>query len=258
MYGDGFAIGSQNGQTTVDFLLPTGLESCFSVKLYCRGPLMDQSAGDPQKALQAIHGETSGMPLVAPYQVHGTAVIPARSIYAFPFRPQADGIFLNERSNAAASLRFADCTPIVIAGEHPAPWMLLLHSGYAGTVKNIAGVSLQREKKRNGIIVDEKTWAWIAPSICRKCYSRKKNGDPSTAAGMIAFSEKNFDETKEYVFFDIKAQIAAQLRQAGLAQQNIFIMDACTFCEPTRFYSYRAGDAQARNFLLARTTKNHI
>ncbi len=41
-----------------------------------------------------------------------------------------------------ASLRFADCCPVVIASDSPEPWMLLLHSGFVGTVKNIVGRSL--------------------------------------------------------------------------------------------------------------------
>jgi Uncharacterized conserved protein len=80
--------------------------------------------------------------LVAPYQVHGTTIIPSSSSFALPLRPEADGVLIDTSSNSMASLRFADCCPVVIAAYSPEPWMLLLHSGFIGTAKNIVGRSL--------------------------------------------------------------------------------------------------------------------
>ncbi|MBQ7594422.1 MAG: polyphenol oxidase family protein [Synergistaceae bacterium] len=88
------------------------------------------------------------LPHVMPHQVHGKNIILVNdetfTKYSLPERPEADGILLTT-SKAEASLRFADCAPVLIWGKS---FAMLLHSGYKGTVLNISGygVELVREK----------------------------------------------------------------------------------------------------------------
>jgi len=238
----------------LDFVLPETLAKYFSVKLFGRGAAMDEAQGDPQKVWKIIHKKASTTPLIAPHQVHGTAVLKPKMLYALPLRPKADGVFLKYDSPVCASLRFADCTPVVVAGTSPVPWLFILHSGYVGTVKNIAENALIREMERGNIDTAGEMWAWIAPSICSKCYSRKKKGDPSTRKGLEVFSPENWKESGDFIFFDIQSQIANQLEAAGLSKEHIYTMRRCTHCENDLFYSYRGGDAASRNFLLAYAT----
>ncbi|MDL2298095.1 polyphenol oxidase family protein [Synergistaceae bacterium OttesenSCG-928-D05] len=251
-----FSLSNENGLVVLNFNLPEALRDIFSVKLFGRGAAMDAAQGNPEKSWLAVKTpELPDVKLIAPYQVHGTAVLPAHEIYAWPTRPQADGIFLTQAAKACGSLRFADCTPVIIAGTKPRPWMLLLHSGYVGTVKDISGTALAREIERGTIDLSGETWAWIAPSICPKCYSRKKDGDLSTTNGLAVFDRANYEDKGSLVFFDIQSQIALQLERAGLAKNRIFTMRRCTHCEHGFFYSYRGGDLLSRNFLLACATK---
>ena len=58
------------------------------------------------------------------------------------------------------------------------------------------------------------------------------------------------------VFFDIGGEIRRQLAACGVPDENIFDFGGCTRCENEIFYSYRAGDEEKRNFLLAGRSTN--
>ena len=93
-----------------------------------------------------MKGETPGhvsAPHIIPSQVHGKNILVVNasnvSDYALPLRPEADGILLTV-PNVTASLRFADCAPVMICGDS---WVMILHSGYKGTALNISGAGLR-------------------------------------------------------------------------------------------------------------------
>ena len=253
MNKNGFEFIDKNGQKELRLIMPEELKSSFFGSIYCRGVLMDSSEGDPEKIWGIMSSNFNNVQLVAPYQVHGIHVIPSSSSLALPLRPEADGILIDSSSDSMASLRFADCCPVVLASDSPEPWMLLLHSGFVGTVKNIVAGSLAiiSENRPGGSGV--RIRAWIGPCICKECYSRKKD-DPSTQNAMNVFSPDNYYEKNGMVYFDIKGEIKRQLMQCGLPYDNIYEADGCTFCNNDRYYSYRAGDKGRRIFLLCGNT----
>lgn len=227
----------------------------FGVSLYGKGALLDLAEGDPSIIWEHITaGKAPRRRLVAPYQEHGTTVIPADIEFSLPRRPGADGVYLEGNSGACASLRFADCAPVVVAGGGESPFLLILHSGFAGTVKNISGQSLAKllkeRKNKTGAL-----YAWIAPAICRNCYFRGKE-DPAAAKAMGSFSSDNYSAVREHIHFDIKGEIHRQITACGVQPENIFMTEFCTRCDNDKFYSYRAGDEKRRNFLLAMNTTN--
>jgi len=184
----------------------------------------------------------SGLPLIAPKQVHADEILIVDDTninkFALPERPEADGIFL-KTCNVEASLRFADCAPVLIWGKNSA---MILHSGYKGTVLKIAakGVKLFDEDSEN-------LHAWIGPCIGMENYERDLYYDSWTLKGLFSFYSKNLKVFKEEekVYFDLAGEIKTQLRRSGLLKENIISSGIDTFENPD-CYSYRHGDKTER------------
>ena len=251
MNSERFNLREENGQVMLDFLMPETLRNIFKVTLYGRGAIFDMAEGNPAIIWNNLDDKQNLREyLVAPYQEHGVSVIDASKENSLPLRQTADGIFLSAASDACGSLRFADCVPVVIASDGKNPWLLALHSGFVGTIKNICGASLLDMSKKNDCAGPGSIYAWVGPSICSRCYTRKFK-DPKTALAMRLFSNTSFFAEDGYVHFDLKGEIRGQLLTCGVRPENIYVTDFCTSCDNDKFYSYRARDDNNRNFLLA-------
>lgn len=250
MEHEGFLTTKDNNGYAVDFIMPRPLRDIFTVSLLCKSPINDSANGDPSEVWKKISPNYGNAPLVAPHQIHGTEVIEAEIQAALPHRPDCDGVFITQKSKCFGSLRFADCTPVVIAGDLPEPWLLMLHSGFVGTLNNIVGSALNSLKTRykNEISLAD-IWSWIGPSICSTCYSRSLNDEKTTTA-LAAFGKENLLLKDDLCYINIRGQIHKQLTDFGLEAAKIYSYDECTFCGSDKFYSYRAGDVLNRMFLL--------
>lgn len=254
MKSPGFKLKKANGQIVLEFILPEELSGIFSVSLYGRGPLLEAAEGNPYLIWEGFGEEIKRKKeLVAPFQKHGITVVEAGAANAIPVRPEADGVYVDTVSDACASLRFADCAPVVVACAGSSPWLLALHSGFVGTVKNISGAALAEALRRNAGTDIGKTYAWVGPAICAGCYSRKLD-DPSTKKAMEVFYPDNFIRRENMVNFDIKGEIKRRLAESGVLPGNIYVSELCTSCSNDNFYSYRSGDESGRNFLLVTNT----
>lgn len=251
MKSAGFRLREVDGQTILDFVMPETLCGIFSVSLYGKGPLLELAEGSAT-AFRDLLGNADFLPadMVVPHQVHGTAVVSADREFALPLRPKADGVYLDGDSSTCASLRFADCAPVVVACASEKPWLLVLHSGFAGTAQNICGNALAETLKGGQGRGEDRLYAWIAPVICGKCYTRRA-ADPSTAMAMESFFSENFSVVGDIVYFDLRGEIRRQLEQSGVAPEDIYTSEFCTACDNDKFYSYRVGNGGKQNFLLA-------
>lgn len=186
----------------------------------------------------------NNLPLVMPSQVHDKNIIHVTdenfTRFILPERPAADGILLTT-SKAQASLRFADCAPVMLWGLKE-NWAMILHSGYKGTVLNISGAGLK-------LIDDVKnSYAWIGPCIGREIYCRDIN-DEWTRKGLESFHPENYDDKDDKIYFDLAGEIKSQLLEAGLDEKNINLSGINTFTD-SRCYSYRRGDIHERMTLI--------
>lgn len=183
------------------------------------------------------------LPHVMPSQVHGKNIIAADDLsipkYALPERPEADGILLRT-TKAEASLRFADCAPVMLWGND---FVMILHSGYKGTVLNISGAGVE-------LVYAKDLHAWIGPCIGRENYCRDFS-DEWTQEGMRKFHRENYYEAGEKVYFDLAGEIKSQLIEAGVEEKNIELSGINTF-EDLRCCSYRRGDKRERMMLHVR------
>ena len=183
-------------------------------------------------------------PRVSPHQIHGAEILHVNDEnfgeYILPLRPEADGVLLTTTSSAA-SLRFADCAPVMLWGKG---WVMILHSGYKGTTLNISARGLELVQNLYGSDNVKDSSAWIGPCICREHYCRDTD-DEWTQRGLSSFNSENYDERDNKIYFDLAGEIHSQLTDCGLAESRITLSGRDTFTD-SECYSYRRGDIYDR------------
>ena len=194
------------------------------------------------------------MPRVSPSQIHGDSIIHIHDDNALslslPERPEADGLLLTT-TRTSASIRVADCAPVMICGEK---WVMILHSGFKGTVLNITAKGIEHIRKLYGDDEVRSACAWIGPCIGRDDYERDANEEWSMR-GMNVFHRKNYDVRDGKVYFDLAGEIESQLIESGLDEKNIALTGINTY-RNHECYSYRRGDVKERMTLYVRIKKS--
>ena len=187
------------------------------------------------------------LPRVSPHQVHGSEIVRVNDDnfagLCLPERPSADGVLLTT-SKASASLRFADCAPVMLWGRN---WVMILHSGYKGTVLNISGKGLK-------LVNGETLGAWVGPCIGREHYCRDID-DEWTQKGLHSFRPENMEERDGKIFFDLAGEIRSQLIDGGMKDADITLSGIDTFTDE-RCCSYRRGNINDRMTLCVKLIDN--
>jgi YfiH family protein len=222
-----------------------------SITMLMRGKYTKGYRGDPSAMWKDIAGDQAGkVALVAPEQKHGTVIMETSMDIALPERPKGDGVFVS-KPGIAGSLRFADCFPVVMVFSDPDPKILILHSGFRGTLENISGKSIRKLKNFSDPQQFFKNCRiFIGPGIGSCCYSRNKD-DQSSMIAKRRFSAKWVIEKEKKLYFDLGNIIREQLLQEGIPTSSIINIPLCTSCNNDLLYSYRRGDIEDRMFLLA-------
>lgn len=129
----------------------------------------------------------------------------------------------------------ADCTPVLL--HDPVTGAVgAIHAGWRGTAKAIAGKAVGEMVRQYGTHPED-IRAAIGPNI-GQCHFETDSDVPQamgTAFGQEAapYIVKRGD--KYHV--DLKGLNALVLRRAGV--RHVEISDACTYCDPQRFWSHR-------------------
>ncbi len=219
----------------------------MDVKFYTREDLPEDIAGDVNatKSFLNLAGN-----ILAPSQVHGKNIIAPdeKEKNILPARPEADGVYLSDL-NFTVMMRYADCAPVIIYpdenwAKENYKFVVVLHSGFRGTVLNIVDEAV---KKFN--IPAQICSAWIGPCVGFEDYSRFN--DEWTQKGLDVFHDKNLRVQDRFYFFDIAGEITSQLKNCGIPEQNILNSNINTFRD-LKCYSYRRGDKLARMALVAK------
>lgn len=247
-----FELKKYREQPFLTYSMPSEQKEFFSATLFLRGMLMEEGVGDPVTSLKKISPDTDlACMTIAPKQVHETHIIVANEKTCLPERPEGDGIFL-DRNDLFISLRFADCFPVIISSIRPYPWLLALHSGFGGTLKNIVreGLAFLLERFSESCILGAK--AWIGPGIGPCCYYRHIS-DPRTLEAIRIFPADCITRrTDDFLYLDLGKVIRMQLEKSGFPTDNIFRYKGCTSCGSLPFYSYRKNRTLCRMMLLSR------
>lgn len=144
---------------------------------------------------------------------------------------EADALVTN-CPNIPLTVFYADCVPILLS-DTSAGVVAAVHSGWRGTVSRIA-------EKAVGVMTGDfganprNIKAAIGPSIGKCCFE--------TGGEVACQFDESLVENLENGKFKIDLWEANKriLTAAGLAEQNIDVLELCTICHSDILYSYRA------------------
>jgi polyphenol oxidase len=164
------------------------------------------------------------------YQVHGrtvTLVEPDTEP-----RPRCD-VLMTRSSAKTLMLRFADCTPILLADPTQRA-VGAVHAGWRGSARRAASAAVEAMRDAFGSRPSD-VIAGIGPTIGPCCYSV---GDDVVRA----FGDRPglFSDGR----LDLWEANREALVEAGVPYEQIEVAGICTRCESERFFSHRANGGQ--------------
>ncbi len=159
---------------------------------------------------------------------------------------ETDGLVTN-LANIPIMTFYADCVPLYFFDKEKNV-IGLAHSGWKGTVKNIAGKMIETMMDKYNSDVKDIICA-IGPSICQKCYevddvviNEIKDRYSSNEYAMMV-------EEKPDGKYQLNLQLACRINllNAGVLPSNIAMPDLCTCCNKNILYSHRASKGMRGN-----------
>lgn len=150
---------------------------------------------------------------------------------------EGDAIITNKK-NVIIGVFTADCVPIILVDDVNKV-AAAVHSGWRGTFESITLKTI--EKMKNDYNCDSKNIkAYIGPHIKKCCYEVSEELKDK-------FIEKKKDINKELLFdgrkLNLEECILHDLRKSGLDEDNINVLNLCTYCESSiKLHSYRKSE----------------
>ena len=241
-----FAVASDGGYYF--YPLPGG--SPFKVRLTLKG------VAAPQE-ISRLGGSERAFVLLR--QVHGTKVVPAAEALHYPEREEADGLLITPGS-PLCGLQFGDCVPVLILSASREPWMLALHSGFRGTLKNIVASGMDAVRKEGMAADGEKLHAWVGPCISGSCYSRSMSDPTAGGRGAEKFLCRRGSQRRRRPVPRFKAPDRPSARRGGdsgaehLAGIPMYLLSERSFLFPSE-KPRRRGSKNAFDYLQFLYTK---
>jgi YfiH family protein len=169
-------------------------------------------------------------------QVHGSRVVRARD--AGPGEVEADGaVWLpGDPAGLAASVRHADCVPILLADRKGAA-VAAVHAGWRGTAAGIAGRAVRMLEDLG--VPASGLEAALGPAILSCCYrvgpeAWAQVAEASGEGGGLGRTGQDGE-----LYLDLHQANRRQLGRAGLSPERIHLAPWCTRCRADLFFSHR-------------------
>lgn len=162
-----------------------------------------------------------------------------------------DGLITND-PGAVLMTFYADCVPLLLADPIRRA-VASVHSGWRGTVKDIAGKTVAKMRECFGSRPED-LYAAIGPSICQDCY---EVGEEVARHIQEAFPRRLWPdllregETREEKGSDGEMRLTAHFQlnlqeacrqnflRAGILPEHISVPDLCTSCNGDLLFSHR-------------------
>lgn len=173
--------------------------------------------------------QATGIPpdqTVMALQVHGTnvAVVDSPGIIE-----ECDGL-LTRQSSLYLIIGVADCHTIYLTDKDRS-FVGALHSGWRGTAGNILQVAVEKSRSAFGSNSSDLE-VGISPAIGGCCYEIGNEVAEQFPASFI-------EERDGSSYLSLDKAIAAQAREIGVSEENIYLAERCTSCEHEYWFSYR-------------------
>lgn len=169
--------------------------------------------------------------LILLHQIHGDRILILRQPPDQPSPNLKYDAVVTDSLNRFPGIKTADCLPILIV-DRVKKVIGAIHAGREGTALHITRKVLTRMEMEWGCSPRDLLVA-LGPSIGRCCYEidakvfLQEWGPFSTSRGNGKWK------------IDLPAINIAQIKEAGVHEDQIFWIDLCTRCHPDLFFSYR-------------------
>jgi YfiH family protein len=193
--------------------------------------------------------------LVALHQIHSDVV---RSFDGAPTKQCKGDASATNRAGLLLGVRTADCCPVLVVDPQNRV-VAAIHAGWRGTLARIVTKTIGQMQMEFGSRPQD-LLAAIGPTIGGCCYEVGTEV-ASAFAAKFANASEFFDELRtgdepnplqwlnmmppghqpppNKVLLDLKKANRAQLVEAGVREENIFVTKLCTSCNFDRLFSYR-------------------
>jgi YfiH family protein len=201
--------------------------------------------------------------LVSLHQIHSDVV---RSFDAVPTKQYKGDASTTSSTGLLLGVRTADCAPILLVDPKKQA-VAAIHAGWRGTLARILTKTIGHLQMEFGSRSQD-LLAAIGPTIGGCCYEvgtevasafaakfpnasdffdELRTGDEPNPLQWLNMMPPGHQPPPNKVLLDLKKANRAQLLEAGVREENIFIAQLCTSCDVDRLFSYRKeGPASGR------------
>lgn len=211
------------------------------------------------KAVGASNDDGASWPLVQLKQIHSSVVHRAT---AGPHELLAGDGLITDAPGLLLAIKTADCVPVLVA-DVKLRAVGTFHAGWRGTVARVVEKGIGEMRRQFGSRPRDLRAA-IGPSIRRCCYAVGSDVQAEFASQFTYTAdlfEEVFDANAIHVRYpllflnqrapghgdlgpeihlDLVEANRRQLEDAGLRTEHISVVQGCTACDTTRFFSHRA------------------
>lgn len=206
-------------------------------------------AGDYERLGQALGVAADAILRVR--QVHGRTVLVVKPHTPIVGLSEADAIVTIDPSRAA-SVRVADCVPILIADRHQRV-AAAIHAGWRGTCAAVASATVDAIQDLG--IDPADLVAAIGPSVGACCY-QVDDLVRTSFLGMTPDAAAWFvEDGPGHWKLDLLQANADQLESAGIPAAAIAVAHHCTIDHPEDCFSYRAEGSRTGRMVAAITLR---
>lgn len=222
------------------------------------------------EALGAINAHGTPWPLVQVRQIHSSLV---RVVENVPAQPLAGDGVITRVPDLLLVIKTADCVPVLLV-DTKRKAVGAFHAGWRGTAARIVEKGIGEMRRNFGSHPDDLRAA-IGPCIRSCCYAV---GDEVRAEfeSQFAYAPELFHEVFDSnalqvrypllflnqrapghgdaaskLHLDLVEANRRQLADGGLAAEHISIIEGCTACDTTRFFSHRAEAGKTGRMMAA-------
>ena len=245
---------------------PGGVSTCFGGKSLNLGITEQDTQANVarnrelfMKALGAVNRDGSLWPLAQVRQIHSAII---HRIDAEPDHALAGDGIITKTPGIVLAIKTADCVPVLVA-DVKRRVVGAFHAGWRGTAARVVEKGVGEMRRQFGSKPSDLRAA-IGPSIRKCCYSV---GDEARAEfeSQFTYADELFEEVFDSnaihirypmlflnqrapghgdmgpeIHLDLVAANQHQLKDAGLSEESISVVDGCTACNTKRFFSHRA------------------
>ena len=170
---------------------------------------------------------------------------------------EADGL-TTQASGVLLGIATADCVPVLLVAPQQRV-IAALHAGWRGTLKGITARALALLSSSWGVVPSD-VWLACGPAIGPCCYEVGRDVGEALYERWGASNPATWQPKGEKGLLDLRLINLLQSEQLGVPRDHMQMVGSCTFCDASRFASYRRQGPQAGRQLSVigwqKTTEN--